>query len=191
MEGMARAVRDRRWSLLLLLGLMAGLATVGVADPGEAQEYAVKAAFLYNFAKFVEWPDEAKLAPTAPLSLCIVGPDPFGTALDTLQGKTVRGHPLEVEQLWDPTRPTPCHLAFISAAEYRPLDQVLALPALRSTLTVGDTPDFATQGGVIGLLMVDNKVRFEVNLRAARVKGLRISSQLLRLARTVHNAEAP
>jgi hypothetical protein len=159
---------------------------VGNASPGHAQgtsEYEVKAAFLYNFGKFVEWPAPA----SGPIRLCIVGDDPFGNNLDeTVRGKTISGQPIEIKRLNREDNPRGCQIAFISAAERRPR-AVLDLLQGASTLTVGESPNFAKQGGMINFVLEDNKVHFEINVDAAEQAHLKISSKLLSLAKIVRN----
>lgn len=151
-----------------------------------SREYQIKAAFLYNFAKFVEWPAQAFHGPSDALSLCLLGHDPFGRILDeTLAGKTVQGRPLVLirHETWPPRQA--CHILFISASKQALLEQTFAALKGASILTVGDTPRFAHRGGIINLTMDENRVRLEINLRAAETAGLTISSQLLKLATLV------
>jgi len=168
-------------TVLLILAAM-----VGNASGGHAQgisEYEVKAAFLYNFAKFVEWPDPA----SGPIRLCVVGDDPFGNNLEeTVRGKTISGQPIEIKRLNRGDNPRSCQIAFISASE-RPLRAVLDLLQGASTLTVGESPNFAKDGGMINFVLEDKRVHFEINPAAAQREGLRISSKLLNLARIVGN----
>lgn len=159
---------------------------VGNASGAHAQgtsEYEVKAAFLFNFAKFVEWPDPA----SGPIRLCIVGDDPFGNNLEeTVRGKTINGRPIAIRRIKAGENPQGCQIAFISASE-RPPRSLLDLLQGASTLTVGEAPNFAKQGGIINFVLEDNKVHFEINVDAAEQARLRISSKLLSLAKIVRN----
>ncbi len=170
----------RRIALLLLLP-----AAVVVGADVHAPEYAVKAAFLYNFAKFVEWPpDAARNAQT--FRICLVGDDPFGSLLtDTVAGKTVQDRPIEIAHPESAPELGQCHMAFISRSQVRQLPRLLAGLAGANTLTVGETEEFARDGGMITFHVEENKVRFEINAEAAQRAGLRISSQLLKLATRV------
>jgi hypothetical protein len=140
-------------------------------------EYRVKAAYLYNFVQFVEWPPRPS---TDPLTICAAGRNPFGSVLaDTVRGESVNGRPLAVKVILEPD--AGCDVVFVpdgsAASAY--------LRAARATpqLTVGEGPDFLAQGGIINFVRDDGKVRFEINADAAARADLRISSRLLRLAR--------
>jgi hypothetical protein len=141
-------------------------------------EYRVKAAYLFNFTKFVEWPAEA-LPDRAPLTICVASPSPFEGALaETVRDELVGGRPLTTRVVTDPAG---CHVLFVPAA-------ASATPYLRAArgkpiLTVGESADFLREGGVITFVMEDGKVRFNISPDAATRAQLRISSRLLRLAR--------
>lgn len=168
------------------LGLLLGgfLAASGVWS-GEFDEYAVKAAYLYNFAKFVEWPPEAFAQADAPLLICIAGSNPFGGALDTLAGKLVDSHPVTVRYLPAASGLEQCHIVFIGRAEQGRSKALLAKLAQLPVLTVGDNSDFIEAGGMIGLIEAEQRIRFNINLTAARQANLKLSSQLLKLATVV------
>jgi hypothetical protein len=160
-----------RLGLLLLLAALAPLPAQEVP-----LEYRVKAAFLYNFARFVEWP--AAMA-SGPLTLCLASHNPFGDALDdTLSGERIGGREVVARVITGPT--SACHLLFV------PQD-VSAAPYLRDrqapTLTVGESDGFIANGGMVNFVREGTNVRFEIDATAAERAGLRISSRLLRLAR--------
>lgn len=175
-----------------LTGLMALVAALAPAAPAAAQaagEYDVKAAFLYNFAKFVEWPSNAFDAPGSPMTLCIVGRDPFGEALDTLvRGETLQGRPMTVHRTRDLLEIRDCHVVFLSRTETARQDEILDTVRGVGVLTVGEGDSFLRDGGIIRFVIEANRVRFEVNLDAAERNGLKLSSKLLRLARSVQPA---
>jgi hypothetical protein len=149
-------------------------------------EYEIKAAFLYNFAKFVEWPPESFPQPSTPMSLCVFGDDPFGGSLDTVvQGETLNGRRLAVRRTRDLPQARECQILFISASEKGRAAEALSEVRGASVLTVGEGKDFLDQGGVIRLFLEQNRVRFDINLDAAERNRLKISSKLLALARTV------
>jgi hypothetical protein len=149
-------------------------------------EYRLKLAFLYNFAQFVQWPPEAFHDPAAPLTLCVAGQDPFqGEIEQSLSGRTVGGHPIEIKRLRPNDDPRACHMIFVRASEKRVAGKLLAALKGSNTLTVGETKGFADLGGVINLTLDENKLRFEINLDAAMQTRLRISSKLLALAKIV------
>lgn len=148
-------------------------------------EYQVKAAFLYNFTKFVEWPDAAFSGSTAPLNICIMGKNPFSTYLDDLQDKTVRGRQISIRMNPASEKLDRCHILFISASEKNQLSYIIQRLENASVLTVADMEGFTAAGGMINLVLKDNKVTFDVNLKTARFAGLKVSSQLLKLAHKV------
>jgi hypothetical protein len=161
------------------MGVM-GRAHAGVA---ETEEYRVKAAFLFNFAKFVEWPAQAFRSADEPIGLCVLGPNPFGALLDqAVQGKTLGNRTFAVHEIRDAQQASACHLVFVSAAGWTQSRAVLREMKQRSILTVGETAEFIAGGGMINLRLEDARVRVEVNPDAAERAGLRISSKLLSLA---------
>jgi hypothetical protein len=174
----------RRLAAWLAATFVALLAVgVGAETP---TEYKVKAAFLYNFAKFVEWPPPA--ASGDEMRLCVVGADPFGAELDELvAGKTVQNKWLRVARLSVSDDIEQCQVAFINAADREDLAYVLRRAHDAHALTVGESHAFIGRGGIISFVMDGNKVRFEINAAAAERAGLRISSQLLKLAARVIN----
>lgn len=191
----ARHVRPRRLRVsagkVLALVLVAAGALTGSVPQARAQsepptEYQIKAAFLYNFAKFVEWPADTFADPHAPLVLGIVGEDPFGSALDKLAvDKTVNGRGLVIKRLKQGPDLRNCHILFVSSSERKRIPQILGSLQGASVLTVGETERFAQSGGVIDFILEENKVRFEINSDAAARARLNISSKLLALARMV------
>jgi len=151
-----------------------------------AGEYQVKAAFLYNFAKFVEWPPSGFRSATAPLQICILGQDPFGQELrDLVSTKTVNGRKFEVDYVVDARLARACHILFIAASEKSRVKQILESVRGTVALTVSDTEGFAEQGGMIDFLLDNDRVLFEVNRAAAEQAGLKISSKLLGVAKAV------
>jgi hypothetical protein len=155
--------------------------------PLPAPEYQVKAACLYNFAKFVEWPEQNRHSQT-PLVFGVLGEDPFGEELDAVvKGRSIAGRTITVVRYRSLEKLGPCHILFVSESEDGRLPMIFEALAGRGTLTVGDTPRFAARGGVIGFTMERQRIRFEVNLDAAKRAGIRISSRLLRLARVVRD----
>jgi hypothetical protein len=148
-------------------------------------EYQIKAAFLYNFAKFIDWPAESFASESAPFTICILGDNPFGKGFDPIRSKTVKNRPVAVREIDDAASAGGCQVVFISASEQPGLRAVLEMLGHRSVLTVSDMKGFAQAGGMISFVTEDDKVRFEINLRAANPAKLKISSQLLKLARRV------
>ena len=158
----------------LALVLVAAIASLGQAV---SLEYRVKAAYLFNFARFVEWPVEAQ---NGPLTICVAGRAVFGDVLDeTLRGESVNGRAVVARVLLEPE--PGCHVLFVprGAAATAYIRAAQGQPVL----TVGETPDFIALGGIANFIPEGNNVRFEINAGAADRAGLRISSRLLRLAR--------
>lgn len=166
--------------------LFSGLILAGSAWAAEFDEYAVKAAYLYNFAKFVEWPPESFADAGAPLRICIAGDNPFGSALATLSDKTVGSHRVEVLLVPATMGFDQCHIVFIGRAEQGRFKALLAKLGRLPILTISDIGDFAQAGGMIGLVETNQRIRFDINLAATRQANLKLSSQLLKLATIVN-----
>jgi hypothetical protein len=169
----------------LLLALL--LAVPGMASAQTAEEYEVKAAFLYNFAKFVDWPPESFPDPNS-LKICVLGDDPFGGSLQTVAGEQVGGHKLQVVRMDSTSRLAGCQILFISRSEREHIPQILAAIKGSPVLTVGDTQKFADDGVIINFILEGSKVRFEINTGSADRAGIRISSKLLQLAKRIVTA---
>ena len=178
--------RHSRLVVLLALVLIP-LAAIARAAQDSPSEYQLKAAFVYNFAKFVDWPPKVYSGPQSPFSICILGADPFGSVIDdTLRGKTVADHPVVVRRDKDATTARHCQIVFVSASERPRFPDILAGLKGANVLIVGDFDGFAAAGGAIELTLQDSRVRFAINPGAADGAGLKISSQLLALATIVH-----
>jgi hypothetical protein len=169
--------------VLWVLGVVAlGLSRM-CAQSAPAGEYQVKAAFLYNFAKFVEWPPGSFVGGAAPLRICVFGQDPFGEELHNIaNNKVINGRKLVVDQVADLAAARSCHILFITSSKKAEMKQIVESLRGADVLTVGDTKGFARMGGMINFVLEDNRVRFEVNQTAAEQTGLRISSKLLSVA---------
>lgn len=162
-------------------GTSAGAATP-TPPPGE---HEVKAAFLYHFAHLVDWPEPA--AANGPLVVGVVGRDPFGSALDQIKGKSVRSRPIEIKRFATPAEldPRACHVLFIGG-DADTVERALGVVGSAPVLTVGEAERFAERGGMIGFRVTpEGRVGFDINLRRAERAGLRLRSQLLKLARIV------
>lgn len=153
-----------------------------------ATEYQVKAAYLYNFGRFVEWPEKVEATREASFVICVLGQDPFGTALDaTLDHQTVDGKRVLARRIAGPQEAPGCRILFISASEEKHLKDVLAALPAGSILTVSDIAGFSRRGGMIEFVIEGARVRFEVNLKIAEGAGLVLSSELLKVAAAVRN----
>ena len=167
-----------------LVWLVSAAARPGSAASGPA-EYEVKAAFLYNFARFVEWPRDAK-GDDGTFIVTVLGRDPFGSVLDnTLRGKTIDDKRVVVRRALRSEDVGRSQILFISDSEQDRLPAILKGLEAAPVLTVGEMNRFAERGGVIRFKLDEDRVRLEINVIAAERSGLRISSQLLKLARIV------
>jgi hypothetical protein len=169
--------------VLVAMLISGGAPSFARGDP--APEYAVKAAFLFNFAKFVEWPADAFAGPASPIVIWVLGEDPFGDALNSVKGKTVNGRPIVIRYAANLGEVERCHLLFVSASEKTNLPNILLNTKSWSILTVGDMHGFAQDGGIINMVKEESRVGIEINLEAAQRSRLKISSKLLGLAKIV------
>ena len=164
-------------SLVFLLGAVLAM-RAQMAD-----EYALKAAFLYNFAKFVEWPAQTFRTPREPFDICVLGQNPFGSALDDIvRGKTVGERSMEVRQIGAVQEARQCQILFVSSSERKRLSALFDALKGASVLTVGEMDGFAASGGVVNFKPDGERLRLEIDQEAAGRAGLRISSKLLSLA---------
>lgn len=168
----------------------AGLSASSAPAQTVPDEYQVKAAYVLNFARFVEWPTDA-LSASSPIVIAIVGDDPFGGALEeVLRGKSANGHPIQLRHLSGNEALTGCQIVFISTSEEPRLPEILRRLGHNSVLTVSDIDRFSLRGGVVEFRMVGNRVRFDINRAPAIAAQLTISSKLLSVARAVHEGSA-
>lgn len=169
-------------AILSLFALMARCAGQDAAST----EYQVKAAYLFNFAKFVEWPPDTFRSPDAPLEICVIGLNPFGHDLEgSIAGKTVGGHRLQIFTLPRTRDARFCQIVFIANSEKSQIPEILQSLTGASVLTVGDTSGFTDDGGMINFVWDGDRVRFEANVDAAEHAHLRISARLLTVAKLV------
>ena len=182
--------RRRRVFFAACLAGLLGLAAVTPAQADDVApdrrvaytEYAVKAAFLYNFAKFTQWPQEAYAG--AVINICVLGHDPFGPALDGIAGKRIQGREVAIRRIADIDDALACQVLFISRSEGVRLVRVLAGLQGRPILTVTDSGDAVPAVGMIQLRVIADKVRFQIDTEHATGAGLSFSSKLLSLAET-------
>lgn len=163
--------------LILASGMTAGASALG--------EYQVKAAFVYNFSKYVEWPAESFDGNGAPIVVTVLGNVPSPGAFETIRGKTVRTRKVEVRTVKRLDDVGDTHILFVCGSEREHLGRILEFCRNRNVLSISDIEHFDQAGGAISFITVDQRVRFQINLAAARRSGLKISSQLLKLARNV------
>jgi hypothetical protein len=184
-----------RRSRLLIMMAMVILPSLGLdahaQDSPASSEYLIKAGFIYNFANLVQWPANAFAQADSPIVIGILGEDPFGTVLDrVLAGKRVNGRVFLLKRLKSVPDLKECHIVFVSSSEVAHLTEAVRLVKGMPILTIGEIPGFAKRGGIINLVLEDNKVHFEVNVEAAKEADLNISSRLLALARIVQEPAA-
>jgi hypothetical protein len=176
----------RNWArvaaVLAVLTLMA--ASLRAGEDGTAiGEYQLKAVFLFNFAKFVEWPPQAFGDARDPFAICVAGDNPFGSSLeDAVRGRTVANRPISIRLVSSLQQSRTCQILFIAASERSRMGGLLKALKNCSVLTVGDTDDFTANGGIVQFKVIDARVRIEIDAEAAQRANLRISSKLLSLA---------
>lgn len=177
----------------MLLGAL--LATCGVfaassdAQRSRPEEYQVKAVYLFNFGKFIEWP--AVPSKDQPFTICVLGLDPFGAILDaTIAGETIDNRKLVARRIAGAQDTADCRILYISSSEAARVKEIVAAARKGAVLTVSDLPGFTGNGGMIQFVLRENKVRFEVNLTAAEKAGLTLSSQLLKVATDIRKEAA-
>jgi hypothetical protein len=157
-----------------------------------ATEYQVKAAYLYNFGKFVVWPDKGASKNDQSFEICVLGEDPFGTALDSaVTGATIGGKGVAAKRIAKAQEIDDCRVVFISSSEGGRLPEILAALEKANVLTVSDIPQFSQHGGMIQFILDGNRVRFEVNLTNTEGAGLNLSSELLKVAVRVTRTPHP
>ena len=156
------------------------------AQTRNPQEYPFKAVFLFNFIQFTTWPETVFADGQSPIRIGVLGDDPFAGALDAaVRGEKVRLRPIVIERYERLQEMRDCHVLFVSRSESKQAAAIIAALAGKPILTVGDMPDFARRGGMVNFYLEGQKLRFEINRAAARKGGLKLSSQLLGLARIV------
>jgi hypothetical protein len=183
---MEQSCRVRVWWLALGIALLLWFTGQPLSNAQTASEYQVKAAYLYNFAKFVEWPARDFANSTAPIQLCVLNDPSFGSELNQIvKGKVVAGHPVSVVPVQTPEQSRSCHILFVNASQNAQARHVIEVLRDTSVLTVGETKGFVEDGGIINFVLQDDRVQFQVNHKAAKQAGLGISSRLLAIAKAV------
>jgi hypothetical protein len=194
-------IRAYFFVVLMLTLFAAPTAIKAQTESAQNLEYQIKAAFLYNFIKFVDWPEEKTADSNEPIIIGIIGKDPFGSAFDPIKDDIVKDKKVVIKRFTgleelknsgeeDKSKLHPqveiikkCHLLFICNSENKSLKETINLVQDHSVLTVADTQGFLESGGIINFVMEEKKVRFEINITAAKRAKLKIRSQLLKLAK--------
>jgi hypothetical protein len=170
----------RSW---LIFGMLFWTAAAARGLEQKLDEYQVKAAFVVNFASFVEWPASAFHGQQDPFTICVLGRDPFGHSLESLsEGKVIDGRPFAIRHVNDVEQVNGCQILFLSSSERLRFRSIMESLKASSVLPIGDTSDFITEGGVIGLRLENGRIRIQIRAQGAKEKNLRISAHLLSLA---------
>jgi len=148
-------------------------------------ETKVRVAYIYNFTKFIEWPENEWETGSEPVRICVVGSDPIRTTLGELSTRDVRGRPIRIVRIRDASTIPQCHLLFISRSEEARVETILRRLQGTSVVTISDIPRFAQRGGMIAFTTENNRVKIEINQRIIRQSGLKVSAKLLEIARIV------
>ena len=168
----------------ILLATVLGTSELHSLQRARPGEYEVKATFLYNFGKFVTWPAASRNR--SDFRICILGADPFGVTLDSIvAGEKVEGRAVAARRIAKSEESAGCHIVFIGTSEEKRLKDILEVVGRAGALTVSEIPQFTQRGGMIGFVLADGRVRFEVNMTPAERAGLTFSSELLRVATKV------
>ena len=173
-------------AIMLLVGgfLLRGEGYAAERRTSAPTEYQVKAAFVYNFIKFVEWPlrDQGGNVPEETIRLCVLGELPDKASFEALDGQEIMGKRLSLVFLQEPEESRDCQVLFLQSSLSNSLPEVLEVLQKRPTLTIGDTEGYARRGVMINMYLENKRVRFEINAETAGAAGLRISTKLLNLA---------
>lgn len=189
----AQLIKRRVKAAIAILPLLLAAVALNAQNTSGSAEYLIKAGYIYNFANLVQWPASSFSQPESPIVIVILGEDHFGSTLDrALDGKKVNSRSFvikrarslsELQRTLGPQKE--CQILYVSSSEMPHLGEAIQMLKGVPVLTIGETPGFARNGGIINLVLEDNKVRFEVNVQAAKDADLNISSRLLALARIV------
>jgi hypothetical protein len=185
MRSALRLNAGKWWRRCCLIALGLSASGLGYPESGGPPEYQVKAAFIFNFAKYVDWPPESFPSKDSPVTLCIIGRDPFGAALATIEGRNVHGRPLRIRRSVAADDAGGCHIAYLSESEERRIPGILKAIGTQPVLTMSDVEGFAESGGSVGLFVAEERLQFDANFTALQRANLKASAQALKLARTV------
>jgi YfiR/HmsC-like len=173
---------------IVAAGLVAGGVVEAHAQRLSTREYdnQVKVTFIYNFSRFIEWPDGTFVDSKNSLTVCALGNNPFGGALESIRGKNVEGRKIEIKHLANSSKMDACQILFISSSERGHLREILESAKRSRILTIGEMSQFTQDGGIVALAMRNDRIHFSVNLDAADETGVKISSRVLKLATIVN-----
>ena len=186
----SRILQGLRWAAVAAAVCASAPVEEACAQSALPTEYHVKAAFLYKFARYVEWPAETFASPADTLVISVLGKDPFEDLLDrVVEGKTVRGRAIRIVRARDLREAESAHILFVSESKRRQLGSILERIGHKPLLTVSDMKSFARDGGIIGFGTREERISLDINVEAAGRAGLRISSRLLKIANVVGGKE--
>ncbi len=167
--------------LIIFTGILL-CASWSASETGSPDENKLKAAFVYHFAKFIDWPESTFATEQSPLIITVFGADNLARALDPLNSRAVRNHPIQIRSTADITKLQPCHILYIGTTERKTVARIIALLQDTPVVTLSDMENFARSGGMIQFVNVRDRLRFAINNRTAQAKDLVFNSQLLSLA---------
>jgi len=171
--------------VVFMLSAVFAAGEASCAEPRKPTEHDVKAAFIFNFAKFVDWPPGKSQESGTIMNVCVVGDAPLGAALEAIEGKIAGGKRIKIKLEPPQQSQGNCSILFVGDSEKEQLGRILETVKNASVLTIGDTKGFGQQGVMINFYMEEKRVRFEINPKAAGRAGLKVSSNLLKIARIV------
>lgn len=171
-------------SVLIIAWLVICTLPVNIMAKPPLDEYVVKTAFIFNFAKYIKWPKTSFADSSSPLLICVTDPDPFGAVLDELNQKLISDHPVEINRLTTP-HAQGCHIVFSATENIHEMSTLFSSTKGQPILTIGDAIGFSELGGMINFYKEDEKLRFEINASAIKDSGLEINARLLQVARIV------
>ena len=179
--------RILRWKLMpgLLLSVSLGVAPATASGAETPSAGQVKAAMVYSIAKFVDWPADTFADANAPFTICVMGKGPLVAGIESLKGQNVKNRKVLIRQVTKTEEAEGCQILLIGDSARRQVPEMMNRLGKQSTMTISDLPNFAENGGVVGFVEDEGKVRFEINLGAAQHSRIHISAQLLRLAKKI------
>ncbi len=172
---------------VIIATMLIGISASGSLFAGSHKEYQLKAAYIYNFSKFVTWPPWAFSNRNQPFAICVLGQDPFGNLLEVLSRKRVKKREIIVRRPGSAKQAKGCHILFVSHSVASRWPAILEEISDNPILTVGDTSGFAQEGGMINFYRAGNKIRFEINREMLEESGLKASSTMLQVGRIVQS----
>lgn len=179
-----KKITKRKVIALLLFILLTAPNAFG--EPKGYSEYKIKAGYIYNFARFIKWPEKSFESHPSSFLLCLIEGDPFGSQFNRVEGKSITGKKLTIKRLKTDDNLKQCQILFIPSAKETQMSSIINSLDDSHVLTVGDIQDFHQVGGMVGLIKKDDQVKLEINLKATKQRELRINAKLLEIATIVN-----